>query len=309
MLPTRQGSIRLFRFAGIDVFLHWSWFIVALIQIQYMRKSYPSLVWNALEYVALFVIVLLHEFGHALACRQVGGRAEQIVLWPLGGVAYVAPPQRPGATLWSIAAVPLVNVALAPLLVMATVLADRFASDSNLTTLLTHITVINIVIFCFNMLPIYPLDGGQILRSVLWFFLGRARSLFVAVIIGFLGVGALVLLAVASYIFHWGAFGPLLPFVAIFMFLNCWSGLMQARLLARIDKLPRREGFACPVCKQPPIIGRFWVCHKCRSRFDTFQTQATCPVCAEQFPVAPCLDCGEARPLEQWATQPPVLRQ
>ena len=61
-----------------------------------------------------FLIVLLHEFGHALACRQVGGTANQIVLWPLGGVAYVNPPQRPGATLWSIAAGPLVNVALLP---------------------------------------------------------------------------------------------------------------------------------------------------------------------------------------------------
>ena len=49
-------------------------------------------------YLALFSIVLLHEFGHALACRQVGGKADQIVLWPLGGVAYVAPPPRPGAT-------------------------------------------------------------------------------------------------------------------------------------------------------------------------------------------------------------------
>ena len=69
-----------------------------------------------LECLALFVIVLLHEFGHALACRQVGGQANQIVLWPLGGVAYVAPPPRPGPTLWSIAAGPLVNVALTPVL-------------------------------------------------------------------------------------------------------------------------------------------------------------------------------------------------
>ena len=72
------------------------------------------MVWPVLEYLALFVIVLVHEFGHALACRQVGGQANQIVLWPLGGVAYVAPPPRPGATLWSIAAGPLVNVVLAP---------------------------------------------------------------------------------------------------------------------------------------------------------------------------------------------------
>jgi hypothetical protein len=63
-----------------------------------------------------FLIVTLHEFGHALACRQVGGQANQIVLWPLGGVAYVDPPPRPGATLWSIAAGPLVNVVLLPIL-------------------------------------------------------------------------------------------------------------------------------------------------------------------------------------------------
>ena len=311
MLPTRQGSFRLFRFAGIDVFLHWSWFIVALIQIQYLRTRYPSLLWNALEYVGLFVIVLLHEFGHALACRQVGGKADQIVLWPLGGVAYVAPPQRPGATLWSIAAGPLVNVILAPILITAAFLANVTAPDSNLATLLSHIAIINIVILGFNMLPIYPLDGGQILRSLLWFFVGRARSLFVAVIIGFIGAGGMILLAIASYALHWGGVGPLFPVMAVFMFLNCWTGLMHARLLAKIDKMPRRDGFACPSCKQRPIIGRFWVCHKCRSRFDTFQTQATCPVCASQFAVTQCLDCGEARPLEQWVVapaQPPLMR-
>src|SRR3954468_11770965 len=162
MLPTRQGSIRLFRFAGIQVYLHWSWFVIAMYEVN-RSKQYGSFFWNVLEYLTLFGIVLMHEFGHALACRQVGGRAEQIVLWPLGGVAYVAPPQRPGATLWSIAAGPLVNVALAAVLVIGSVLANSFAGpDSNLTTLFVHITVINIVIFCFNMLPIYPLDGGQI---------------------------------------------------------------------------------------------------------------------------------------------------
>jgi Zn-dependent protease len=60
------------------------------------------------------VETLFHEFGHALACRQVGGQADLIVLWPLGGVAYVSPPPRPGALLWRIAAGPLVNVLLVP---------------------------------------------------------------------------------------------------------------------------------------------------------------------------------------------------
>src|SRR5947208_16813733 len=125
-MPTRHGSFRLFRLAGIDVFLHWSWFAVAVFEIQDRAKQYSSLSWNALEYVGLFLIVLMHEFGHALACRQVGGQANQIVLWPLGGVAYVSPPPRPGATLWSIAAGPLVNVALVPVLTVLMVLGDRF---------------------------------------------------------------------------------------------------------------------------------------------------------------------------------------
>src|SRR3979490_957644 len=114
MPSSRQGSIRLFPFSGIDVFLHWSWFLVAAYEIQNRVGRYSSIAWNIAEYLALFLIVTLHEFGHALACRQVGGKANQIVLWPLGGVAYVDPPPRPGATLWSIAAGPLVNVALLP---------------------------------------------------------------------------------------------------------------------------------------------------------------------------------------------------
>src|SRR5205807_10555766 len=119
-MPTgQQGSIRLFRFAGIDLFLHWSWFLVAAYEINGRSRTYSSLTWNVLEYVALFLIVMLHEFGHALACRQVGGNANRIVLWPLGGVAYVDPPPRPGVTLWSIAAGPLVNVVLVPVLLVA----------------------------------------------------------------------------------------------------------------------------------------------------------------------------------------------
>jgi len=86
-MPTRQGSIRLFRLAGIDLFLHWSWFLVAMYEINGRKGNYSSVTWNVLEYLALFLIVMMHEFGHALACRQVGGSADQIVLWPLGGVA------------------------------------------------------------------------------------------------------------------------------------------------------------------------------------------------------------------------------
>jgi Zn-dependent protease len=116
MANAREGSIRLFRLAGVDVFLHWSWFLIAVYEIQSGHNRYSSVGWSVAEYLALFLIVTLHEFGHAMACRQVGGTANQIVLWPLGGTAYVDPPPRPGATLWSIAAGPLVNLVLLPVL-------------------------------------------------------------------------------------------------------------------------------------------------------------------------------------------------
>jgi hypothetical protein len=115
-MPTRQGSFHLFRILSIDVYLHWSWFLIAAIELSQRTAEYHSPAWNILEYLCLFLIVLTHEFGHALACRSVGGVADQVVLWPLGGVAYVSPPQRAGATLWTIFAGPLVNIVLAPLL-------------------------------------------------------------------------------------------------------------------------------------------------------------------------------------------------
>src|ERR1700676_2072049 len=113
------GSLPLFRIAGIQVYLHWTWLVVAYFEIVNRVNRYQSMTWNVIEYLALFGIVLLHEFGHALACRQVGGQANRIMLWPLGGVAFVQPPPRPGALLWSIAAGPLVNVVLVPISALA----------------------------------------------------------------------------------------------------------------------------------------------------------------------------------------------
>src|SRR6202140_1222074 len=110
-----RGTIRLFRVAGIQVYLHFTWFLVAALEVTNFSRRYHAPIMGLLEYLALFLIVLLHEFGHAFACRQTGGQADRIMLWPLGGVAFVSPPQRPGAYLWSIAAGPLVNVILFPL--------------------------------------------------------------------------------------------------------------------------------------------------------------------------------------------------
>jgi len=296
MPSARQGSFRLFRIAGVDVFLHWSWFLVAAYEISGGTKSYSSLTFNVLEYLALFLIVLLHEFGHALACRQVGGTASRIVLWPLGGVAYVDPPPRPGAELWSIVAGPLVNVALLPVLWTIVILSRSSGwaeAMPNSYALLGMVWFINKWLLIFNMLPVYPLDGGKILRSLLWFVLGRARSLMVATILGFVGVAGFIILALWMQSVWFGV-------LSVFMLVNCWGGLKQARALLRLAKLPRRDGFACPRCKAAPPVGDFWKCGRCGQPFDTFQTGAVCPHCAAQFAVTKCLDCGGLNPMSEW---------
>jgi Zn-dependent protease len=292
----RSGSIHLFRFSGIDVFLHWSWFLVAVYEIQSRAGNYSSVMWNVLEYVALFLIVTLHEFGHALACRQVGGRANRIVLWPLGGVAYVDPPPRPGATLWSISAGPLVNVVLAPVLFALLVIARNSGwavALPDIYKLVRAVFYIDVGLLIFNILPIYPLDGGQILRSLLWFVLGRGRSLMVATVLGLVGVVGFI--GVALWVKDmW------LAAIAVFMLMNCWGGLRHAQDLLRVAKLPRRVGYICPTCGTAPPLGAFWRCEHCGQPFDTFQTGAVCPHCAAQYPTTTCLDCGRRNPMNAW---------
>ncbi len=301
-MPTRQGSIRLFRFAGVDLYLHWSWFVVAMLEISSRRGSYGSLTFNVLEYLTLFVIVLLHEYGHALACRSVGGRADEIVLWPLGGVAYVAPPMRPGATLWSIAAGPLVNVLIVGVLIAVDLVTaiQGWSLTPDTIRFLQMVWYMNGGLLAFNLLPVYPLDGGQILRALLWFALGRARSLMVASVLGLLGVVALILVA-------WWQQSLWIGIIALFILANCWRGLMSARQLARAARLPRRPGAMCPSCQTAPPIGLWWTCSKCGKPFDVFDSQALCPNCGTRFGGARCLDCGETHPMSEWHVSNPPM--
>lgn len=300
MLPTAKGSLRLFRVAGITVYLHWLWFAVAAYEISDPASRYHSLVWNALEYLALFGIVLLHEFGHALACRSVGGQANQIVLWPLGGVAYVNPPQRPGATLWSIAAGPLVNVVLLVVLSAVGVAGNTLGwwqPTDNVRLWLRSLWIINFALLAFNLLPFYPLDGGQIVRSLLWYFVGRARSLLVATVIGFVGVAGLIALAVLAQ-------SVWLGILAAFILMSCWRSLQTARTMVKLDKMPRHDHFRCPTCHESPQVGEFWQCHACGTAFDTFATSAACPKCAMLFSATKCLNCGTTSPFSGWLASP-----
>ena len=304
-MPTRKGSFHLFTLFGIEVFLHWSWFLVAVYGIKIRMDSYSSMLWPVLEYLTLFLIVIMHEFGHALACRSVGGQANQIVLWPLGGVAYVSPPQRAGAMLWSIAAGPLVNVALFPILSALWWVghaAGWMVHASDFYRFIQGIWFINTALLVFNLMPVYPLDGGQILRSLLWFPFGRAKSLYIASIVGFVGIAGFVALA------FWLQ-SVWLGILCVFIAMNCWNGFKQARALMLIANAPRRLGFHCPVCRTVPPQGDFWLCGQCRNPFDTFATQGSCPHCPAQYPVAACPECGSQRPFSEWTSSTSASHQ
>jgi Zn-dependent protease len=300
-MPT--SGFRLFKLFGITVFLHWSWFFIAVYEVQMRKVAYHFIGWNIAECLSLFVIVLLHEFGHALACRSVGGQAERIVLWPLGGVAYVSPPMRPGAMLWSIAAGPLVNVALIPLTLWflfmsghSDALTLRFLFTpgySDADTFLRSVAAINLGLLIFNMLPIYPLDGGKILWALLWFPLGLSRALMIASVIGIIGAAAGLLLAIRLD-------DILLIALAIFAAFQAYSGLKSAQTLRRREKIPRRPGVACPACGTAPPMGPFWICTTCHARFDAFDHPDACPGCGKPHHWNTCLSCGARAPFPAW---------
>ena len=238
------GTIRLFKFRGVQVYLHFSWFIVAAYQLTQRLNNYHSQIFAAYEYLALFAIVLLHEFGHALACRQTGGSADHIILWPLGGIAFVDPPRRPGAVLWSIAAGPLVNVALVPVLEMLWIFAGRpgwFDDVADPIRLILMIRVINYILLIFNLLPIYPLDGGQILRALLWFPLGEIRSLQIASVIGLIGGACLAIYALMGWSFWLGI-------MAFFLLSRAIAGWQQAKAMVAEE--------AARTASPPPIYPR-----------------------------------------------------
>ena len=343
----QNGSLLLFRLFGIDVFLHWSWLIIAYFRIKNPIVQYDSQVWAIAEYLSLFGIVLLHEFGHALACKSVGGTAKRIILWPLGGVAYVSPPPRPGAVLWSLVAGPLVNVVLLPItigLVALSVLfggqagldqrapaapagverpadaGDENADDNNareqaapenggneagnlelvdlakmsdLHKFLNVLAMINLVLLVFNMLPVYPLDGGQIVQALLWFVIGRARSLMlvtaVSLVIGVAFIGF------AAVLGDWW-----LVVLAVFVAITAWKGLQQSKLLVKLLNSPRNTDAACPSCRQSPPAGPVGGCGRCDARFDLFATGGVCPGCDARVLNAICTECEASHSLAEW---------
>ena len=297
-MEIKKGSLFLFQLFGVRVYANWLWLPVAAVIVwrqsvlaQIGGENLSAGFFIAL-YLSLFLIVLMHEFGHALACKSVGGVAQEIILWPLGGLAYVQPPQRAGAMLWSIVAGPLVNVVLLPLLFVPAVLLNHFAPGAFGGKLLWFVAWTNFALLVFNLLPFYPLDGGQIVRSLLWFFCGRGLSLIIAAVLGLCGTALLALLALLGGL-------PWLGLMVLFMGMQSYMGLRQGWALLKIEKTPRREEAICPNCGQHPPRGALWRC-PCGMQFDTFQNAGSCPACTRAFETTSCPFCLRAAPLGQW---------
>jgi len=179
----------------------------------------------------LFLFVLLHEFGHCLSCRAVGGTADDILMWPLGGLASCDPPDRPWENLITTVCGPLVNLAICAILfpflvyngVPALTLLNPFGEVWRLyaTTWwpIAFTFQVNYWLFLFNvLLPVYPMDGGRILQEILWFRLGKNRATRIACNVGMF-VAAIVG-AVSLYNQNLWMFG-----IMAFCFIHCYQTL------------------------------------------------------------------------------------
>ena len=205
-----SGSVPIFTFRGIRVQVHASMFITAAFVLIFgLGRGIPYQ--DNVEFMLiLFGVVLLHEFGHCFAARWVGGDADEIMMTPLGGAAMVSPPRRPLPTFLTVAAGPAVNVviclvtfALASLLLhwskrsWSTSMIS-FSSWLNPTYHLLWIFAVSMGLLLFNILPIFPLDGGQMLQSILWPKFGYYRSMMFACMTGIIGAVILGMLSLAT---------------------------------------------------------------------------------------------------------------
>jgi hypothetical protein len=119
-------------------------------------------------------------------------------------------------------------------------------------------------------------------------------------LLGFIGVGVLILFVGGSFFVMSAGSALRIAFLLFFIILNCWGGLRQSLALSKVANAPRREGFACPACKSVPPVGNFWHCGKCRQPFDLFGTLGFCPHCTTQYTNTTCTECGKLSPIAAW---------
>jgi Zn-dependent protease/CBS domain-containing protein len=222
-----RDSFTIGRIAGISVGVNWSWLIVfALIAWTLAVSIFPSTnpglgdgsyIGMALVAALLFFTsLLLHEYGHALQARRDGMEIEGITLWLFGGVAkFKGMFPSAGAEFRIAIAGPLVSLVLGLLFLGVPMLLGL---PSTVDGVLFWLGSINVALLVFNLLPALPLDGGRILRSILWYARGEfASATHIAAGIG-RGFGYLFVAAgVALLVFSSPVTGIWLAFVGWFL--------------------------------------------------------------------------------------------
>lgn len=167
-------TIPLGKWFKVPVYLHWSWTIFFGLLLFVDLKSGSS---NSVILLGVFLIVILHEFGHCIAAQYYHWKVHHIYLYPIGGAAYMEFQPVPKEELVVSAAGPLVNVLLIPFFSFLTI---PFIPEP----IWVKIAAVNIVILFFNLLPIFPMDGGRLLRATLQFKLPRLKATLYATRIG-----------------------------------------------------------------------------------------------------------------------------
>ncbi|MEU6562739.1 site-2 protease family protein [Nocardia nova] len=180
-----QETIPLGRIAGIRIGAHWSVLgTVALfawiLGLQLRGTGSAAVVWPVAVCAALALLVCLvaHELAHSIVARRHGVRVERIVLWMLGGTSELRDePRDAGADFRIAIAGPATSFVLGIVFAAATAAADAVWPGSAVTAALAWLAVMNIVLALFNLLPAAPLDGGRVLRAIVWWRTGdRLRA-------------------------------------------------------------------------------------------------------------------------------------
>ena len=177
-----RSSIKLGKVSGIEIGLHYSWFIIAALivfsLVEHFRQANSSWstaqIWSAALCTAVlfFVTLLLHELSHSLVAQKRGLKVRAITLFALGGVSQIEGEARDAKTeFWVAIAGPIASLVIGfGSLAMAAGLGWKPSIEPRTTVdaVLVWLGYINIGLAVFNMIPGFPLDGGRVFRSIVW---------------------------------------------------------------------------------------------------------------------------------------------
>jgi Zn-dependent protease/CBS domain-containing protein len=180
------GSFRIGKIAGIDIFIHVSWLIIIVLLTWSLATGwfavlYPG--WSTITYwvvsfiaaLLLFVAVLVHELAHSLVARARGLPVKNITLFIFGGVSNIEQePQTPGVEFQMAFVGPLTSLAIGGIAYLLQLALGE--NTSPLAAILRYLAVTNVLLGIFNLIPGFPLDGGRVLRSIVWKLSGSLRT-------------------------------------------------------------------------------------------------------------------------------------